>query len=547
MLEPHHQPASHCRRRFLPSMVLVSYVLITAAWIVGNPPPAAPDEWSHYLRAVSLGHGQLIGQPAGIEGGKAIAGHLQTQLPEETYQKILASVAENTALVRIPAGLTPGWFRCGGAQTDPKASVRCLNDSLPLDEARDWFNQTATYQPFPYLLPAAISRLAASPDNLSRLMRTAKATLSLGLVGTAMFLVWSPQARLVSLVGMVVALTPMAVFLSATLNPSGLEIAAAAAFAAALLRIGRGTHLPPNWAWLLLGCSGGVLALSRTQGPFWMVGIIVLTFSMDGPRAVARKAREQRAWALPAAVALVVAVLMNRVWEFLYGPSLTFDPWPLGTSLSQGLAQLPLVLREQIGVFDYLEFGLPLMAYALWGTLAVALGAIALLIGTTRERLILLTAAAAALALPVLVVAATIRHTGFSLQGRYVLGFTALVPLLAGEILVRRHDRLQALDAGQLFLPFAAGVSFVQFVAWWTNARRFAVGVNGPRWFLPSAEWSPPLGWWPWLLLAAAGAALLFLVPLIDWLMRAGRGSLEEEGQTGEPPQQPAAIRAASR
>jgi hypothetical protein len=160
-----------------------------------------------------------------------------------------------------------------------------------------------------------------------------------------------------------------------------------------------------------------------------------------------RKALEQRAWAWPAIIALVVAVLINRVWESLDGPSLAFDPWPLATSIRQGLAALPSVKREHVGVFDYLEFGLPILAYAVWGALVVGLCSISLLIGTRRERLILLIAGATALALPVLLVATTLRHTGFALQGRHVMGFSVLALLVAGEILVRRYDRLRALDA----------------------------------------------------------------------------------------------------
>ncbi len=34
-------------------------------------------------------------------------------------------------------------------------------------------------------------------------------------------------------------------------------------------------------------------------------------------------------------------------------------------------------MREQIGVFDYLEFGLPILAYVIWGALAIGLGTIA--------------------------------------------------------------------------------------------------------------------------------------------------------------------------
>ena len=100
----------------------------------------------------------------------------------------------------------------------------------------------------------------------------------------------------------------------------------------------------------------------------------------------------------------------------------------------------------------------------------------------------------------------------------------------AGEILVRRYDRLRALDARQVFVPFVLIAGFVQLVAWWTNARRFAVGIRGPRWFVPSAEWSPPFGWWPWLLLALAGVGVLILTPLLDRLLSGRSSGVADEG-----------------
>src|SRR3954471_20758844 len=108
-----HENAVLFRRQLPPSLVFASYALLVAAWIVGNPPAAAPDEWSHYLRAVSLGHGQLLGTPYGREGGMAIVGQTRPPfLDEKTYEDEVAWVAQNTRKVHIPAGLTPGWFRC---------------------------------------------------------------------------------------------------------------------------------------------------------------------------------------------------------------------------------------------------------------------------------------------------------------------------------------------------------------------------------------------------------------------------------------------------
>lgn len=525
MLDPTGRP-NRGRQSFPPWLVFLSYTFLMAAWIAGNPPYGGPDEWSHYLRAVGLGHGQLLGAPSGREGALAIVGPTRPPfLDDKTYQDELAWVAQNTRKVRIPAGLTPGWFRCH-PQTDPSVSARCLNNAPPLDQPGEWFNPTATYQPFPYLVPAAISRLEITPDHLSRLMRAGRALLALSLLGAAVLLLWNTEARLVSLIGMVVAVTPMAVFLAATLNPSGLEIMSALAFISALIRLTRdeADHRRAGWFWTAAAVSGVVLALSRTQGPVWVALCLATIVPIGGVRKALSRALGNKPWSGSAALAVLVAVLVNRLWERAYGPQLTFDPTPVVSSLSQGIAQLPAVLREQVGVFNYLEVPMPLLAYGLWGALAVALGTIALLVGSRRERLHLLLAIGAALTLPVFLVATTMRHTGFSLQGRYVLSFSLVVPLLAGEILVRRDHWLRTLDAAHLFVPFALVGGFVQFVAWWTNARRFAVGIRGPRWFLPSAEWSPPLGWWPWLLLAVAGAGMLMATPLLDRLL-SGRTS----------------------
>jgi hypothetical protein len=49
----------------------------------------------------------------------------------------------------------------------------------------------------------------------------------------------------------------------------------------------------------------------------------------------------------------------------------------------------------------------------------------------------------------------------------------------------------------------------IQFIAWYVNARRSAVGTGGPLFFLDDAKWSPAGGWIPWLVLAALGSLSL--------------------------------------
>jgi uncharacterized membrane protein len=218
---------------------------------------------------------------------------------------------------------------------------------------------------------------------------------------------------------------------------------------------------------------------------------------------------------MPTLAALVASIVLNRAWEWLYGPTLPFNLSPVGSSLRSGVGHLPYILREQIGVFNYLEVSLPIAAYAIWTLIALALGVSASLVGTRREKSILLFALGAALAVPAFLYAGFMRHTGFGLQGRYVLAFSIVVPLIAGEILARRSERHRA-PSPRLLAAIAVCAGVVQFVAWWTNARRFAIGTGGPWWFLTVAEWVPPGGWWPWVIVAAAGASLLPVAAIAD-------------------------------
>ena len=122
----------------------------------------------------------------------------------------------------------------------------------------------------------------------------------------------------------------------------------------------------------------------------------------------------------------------------------------------------------------------------------------------------------ASVLIPVALFAAVFRPTGYGVQGRYVLPFAIAVPLLAGEIVFRHRDRLEPLNTRRLLGWLAAIAAVVQAIAWFSNARRYAIGVDGSWWFLGRAEWSPPLGWWPWAVLACIGSILLFLAGALD-------------------------------
>jgi hypothetical protein len=111
-----------------------------------------------------------------------------------------------------------------------------------------------------------------------------------------------------------------------------------------------------------------------------------------------------------------------------------------------------------------------------------------------------------AVAFPILFDAWVYRHTGFELQARYVLPVLMIPCLVAGEIVRGRgQDRLRWPATVALLV-----IAVLQLDSWDTAARA-ASGHSGRVWFMPSAAWSPPLGWWPWAAVATAGALCLVL------------------------------------
>jgi hypothetical protein len=496
------------RRAFTAAAIAFAcaYVLLSAAWIFANPPYAAPDEWTHFIRASSIGHGQLIGeQPEGPILGEPPAGADRRQ--HEAQERWLA---QNTRIVTVPANSAPDWGDCSAA-----VPAICYSKRRPPLALTRLLNTAGNYQPFPYFFVAPVTRLDAAPERLDRAMRTLKAAVALALLAIAFLALWVPGHRGLAALGLLGAITPMVVFLGASLNPSGLEIAGAIAFVACLLRLARNEPVT-RLVWLGLGLGGAVMVLSRSTAPFWVFLDFAIFFGLTGVRPGLQIVRRGGLYAAAALGAIFAAIVLNRIWELLYGPHLTLDPTPLGSALHAGWQELAPVLDQQVGVFGYLEVEMAPLAYLAWLSATIALVAIAALLGDRRERLVVGATAAAAFFLPILLVAGIMRHTGWGLQGRYVLAFSVVVPLLAGEIVFRHRDSLVSLRATALALPFAAIVAAVHLHALYANGRRYAVGLTGPTWFPGSEVWSPVGGWLPWLTVAVLAAAALALAPALD-------------------------------
>jgi len=473
-------------------LVGASLALLLAAWIVATQPFAAPDEASHYLRALTVANGQLLGPKMRYP---PVPGMTLTEL---------AFVQGDTRGVLVPSRLSPPGVLCAGGNTDSRPSRGCI-EATP----------TGDYFPPPYLLPALALEVSSDATSGLWLGRIASAVPCFAFIVLAFILLWELDCW--SIVGLMLAVSPMVLFVGSILNPNGLEIAASLAFAAAVLRIARAPARAHRWVWVVLVISGAVTVLSWQVGPVFAIGDLLLGMALIGRDGLRALQTASGRMVRLAGVALLAACGFWLWYSRASGVSHTqFGVSPVLASLHEGLVQLESVLRDAVGRFGALTVHLPAWACWSWWLAVVAVVAVAAWLGNRRERVVIGSVMVTAFAFPVLAYAWFQRHSGFGMQGRYVLPVLMLIPLAAGEVIYRHRSRLVSSRTARLTLPVGiALIAAFQAYAWWFDARN-AAGAPGTIRVWAHATWSPPLGWIAWTLAPALGAGALLAVAALQ-------------------------------
>lgn len=458
-------------------LLLGAYAALGTAWLFSDPPFSSPDEEAHYVRAIGVSQGSLVGSE-----------------------------------VQVPVGLSPDAFSC--EIKDPAVSAACTlgKPENPVTEGE--FTAAGLWPPLPYVLPAIALRAGSDATSALRLARLATLAVWLALLAAAIAASWDGDAGLLSLAGLVVALTPMVVFVGASLTDSSDEVLGSIVLTAALLRVLRGGTPAPRWVWWIAGAAGFLLALTRQLSPLW-IGCIVLTWlALAGRAGAARALRSGGRSAIAAATMLALGVVLGVAWDIRYQTPGKVTALPSLDSLRNALHSLRLLAGDLVGNFGYLNVPLGAVPDAAWAVGLAALVVLAGRVAARRGALALLLALLLAVLVPALLDADVIFGLGFGVQARDILPLIVLVPLLAGELVREHRDRLPAPLRAHLCALVLLIAAAVQLTAWWADARRYAVGDHGPLWFLASAQWSPPVAWGLWLalVLLATGVFVLLAV-----------------------------------
>lgn len=522
-------------------MVVASFAVVVLGWIAILPGSTGADEPGHIVRSAAV-----------VRGGLPDQGRVDVVFPT-SYE-------------------LPGWVgwpdpQCWAFKFDVPVNCSTLVDAPEGEVLRG--TRSAHYPIWGHLLPGLPS-LVVDGTISNQYARVLHAFIPFVLVSAALALAARHGRHAAA--ATLLAVTPVAVFNMATVNPSGLVIAGGIGLWASIAFTGRGQPLA-RWVPWFAAASWAAMVLPRRDGLIYASVILSIVFATGfrSPSELRRLAGRgpliagavavlvTLAWAvtsdsdgtmlllvvplLPFAVALGrTGIERSPLSAWAFSPLLLgvgavvavgFVQWrdPTLDSLKwrKIVAETGSDLFESFGVLGWLDAPTPTsFAFLFVG----AIGALVGVVGIARPQALV----------PVLIVLVTgilmswwltasqARSSAEYWQGRYYLPLLVGIPILLGS--VRDVGRID--PTGRLARGVAVVAAIVSTIALASAMRRFAVGIDGTmapwRWHTFGASVSPLF---PLIVITAGWVALLWS---LDRLVTANGGSATPKPFTDRAP-----------
>lgn len=384
----------------------VGFLLLAAGWALVTPVNGYPDEVDHAYLAVGFVHGQVFPHIGAYNHGTG-------------------------AITNVPAS-----FR-NARSKKPCGGIRSITHCQSAGPHHPGFDTvvSAEGRNFPLYYALVGWPSLAFPDQMGwYLMRLASAVLCSALLAAGAVVLMSMRRRpLVLASGLFLGLTPLALNLAGSVNPSGLEIASAACFWVVVLALMHDSPAIPLKLLVALGAvSGTLLATCRILGGAWVLLAVLLSLTTVGPAKRGRFLRARSSHVVLGSAAIAVAVM--TAWTLAFRSYQTFrHPKPgagLVDAVRAGLGNQARLLQQMLAYLGWLTRPPPVVAEVCWALAVLAFVAI-VVVSNRRARKAILIGCALALALPFAVIVATYHAHGVAWQGRYTLPLAVGLPLLA--------------------------------------------------------------------------------------------------------------------
>ncbi len=339
------------RTRWIGTFLLVAAV--GASWAIADPLFAPADEGSHTIRAAAVARGQILGSELSPSQANDLTwGIGGRQGPPATAYRS----------VHVPEIYDTPAYNCFVFKTS--VTPECVKFSGRRRRLADVVTAVPRYPPAYYTWVGIVSLPFEAGAEQMYAMRLASVLLMAGLLASAFETIWSMGYSRMASLGILVALTPQALFVNGAINPSAMETSAAMALWVSGVALARAT--PAELSSRLIGrtaIAAILLVLARHISPLWL-GLIGLTLLSLTGRATLRWIAGRRAtwiWAATLAAAVAAAV----TWIVLRQPfSTAHSIYPAGgftTSeiLTHNTNAIWWHYGAMIGLFGWSEVPLP--------------------------------------------------------------------------------------------------------------------------------------------------------------------------------------------
>jgi hypothetical protein len=420
---------------------------LTVIWALANPMFASPDEPAHMVRAQGIIHGDS----------------------KEPY---------------VTDGIPGGQVMCMAFYWDVTAD--CMNLAWGT-QGEVQGSPTDTYPPLFHAV-AGIPSLVFDGLKGAYIMRLWMAFVCSSMIALAATLLWFRRQHIWSIGGLIAALTPMVVFTSATVNPSGITSALASLIWAGGLNITKPTettnHRLSRWTFI---ASVILFPLLRRDALAWEIVVLaILATTISLKRLIELKRDRLMLGALVALTANMVFVWFT--WSGTATDSFVSNSASHGGgSWASGLGSLYTKILEMIGWFGWQDSPMTSESWVLLLCLLFGVISIAATGGEKSLSRTLVIAVSALVLAPVII--GTVRYP--YVQGRYLLPLWVGCGMLAGQALA--ESDLPKLFLQRIFKIFIGLMAIIQFFAFAQNLRRYAVGRTGSWKFFQQSNWHPPM------------------------------------------------------